>query len=554
MKNKGIWLIGFLSIAFLTIPFLFAYLLVLGKISVSQNLFLYLIIFVVSLLFALSFTKLLVKKVDEGTKNLLLLFFGACIVTYAVIILLITYSNYSRMVSQSIDVFYYHQVVWQLSEFKIPYLYKFNTPLFAAWSQHFEPILYLIAPVYWFIKSTTVLMILQAIIFLSGGVPIYLTVKKILGSRFIGMSLVFSYLAFEGTQFGIAYGFHPIMLFPAIFFWMYYFYTQKRIKLYFLFVILSLFVKEEVAFIMIFWGIYVFLFKKDRRIGLSTLTLGLLWYLLCFLIIFPKFNPGGFGYWGQYSQQGSTGVLGIVQFGASHPLDFLKTLISPSYKIDTIFQSLGSFGYLPLLFPPSLIILFPSLMEKLLSSGIAAINGTHYSAALTGATVVSVIESIHFFLKRKFLSRFSREVYLFLGLFIFYIALFFNLLYGYYAFSLFPTAIRTAFILNGTVVDPSDQNLIMLDQAMNAIPKEASISAQYQIVPHMKRDFKLLNDIPNENENADYVLVDVSLPPPILTKAEVLNKYLEDLTKNKKYKILGSRDGIVLYKRFDSAF
>lgn len=536
------------SAVFLLIPFAFAYLVVLGKISTSQNIPLYIGIFITSLLFAGILSRLLIQKIELETKNLLLLIFGLCVVSYAIFILLITYSNYSRMVSPSIDVFYYHQVVWQLSEFKIPYLYRFSQSLYPAWSQHFEPILYLISPFYWLVKDAAVLMILQAAVFVSGALPIYLTVKRRFGSRFLGTSIAFSYLAFGGTQFGIAYGFHPIMLFPTVFLWMYYFYLQKNIKLYFLFVILSLFVKEEVAFIMIFWGIYLLVFKKDK-LGLLTSILGLLWYLLCFSVIFPKFSAGGFGYWGQYDVQGATGVFGIFQFVFFHPLKFLKTLITPSYKIDTIFQSFGSFGYLPLLFPPSIVILFPSLMEKLLSSGIAAINGTHYSAALTGTTLVSMFESLLFLTKRNLLARYIQNKNIFFGLFIFYIALFFNLIFGYYAFSLFPTAVRTAFVLDGNIVDPSEQNLNLLDQAIASIPKNATVAVEYEIATHMNRDYKLITTIPNKNEDADYVLVDASLPPPTLTKAEDINNYLFDLVKTKKYKVNGSLDGITLLKK-----
>lgn len=543
------------SILFLAFPFLYFYLRIWYRYSILTNeLFTYLVIAVLGILFSLFITKQLNKNVREELKNGLLLLFAGLVIFYGIFIFLITVSNYNRMVSQSIDVQYFHEVAWQLSEFKVPYLYGWDKPIYAAWSQHFAPILFFISPIYWFIKTAGMLMVIQALIFISGTIPIYLTSKNYLRSRLIGLSLLFAYLAFGGTQFGIAYGFHEIMLFPTIFLWMYYFYIQKRIKLYLLFVLLSLFVKEEVSFIMIFWGIYLFLFKKDRLLGSVTMTLGIFWYILCFSIIFPKFNPGGFGYWGQYTQTNDTGVLGIIIYAVSNPLGFLKTLVTPSFKIDTFFQSFGSFGFLLFLFPPSFIIVIPSLLEKLLSSGIAAMNGTHYSAALTGVTLVATIESIYKIQRRKYFTNFIGNINVFIGIFLFYLALFFNMLYGYYAFSLIPNANRTGYRVGNVFVEPSDQNLLLLSRVIDAIPKQASVSAQYQIVPHIHKSFTLVDNIPHEPESADYVLVDTQLPPPVLTDTSIINKYLEKLDQNKNYQLVVNNLGVVLFKRVDSKF
>lgn len=555
MKNISTPLTIFISALFLAIPYLYFYLRIWYNHSIfTNNLFTYFFITTLGILFSLFIAKQLNRRFGEESKNGLLFIFAGIVILYGSFLFLMTISNYNRMVSQSIDVYYYHQVVWQLSEFKAPYLYGWDKPIYAAWSQHFEPILIFITPIYWLIKVAGVLMVIQTLVFISGTIPIYLTAKNYLHSRIIGLSLAFAYLAFGGTQFGIAYGFHPIMFFPTIFLWMYYFYIQKRIKLYLLFVVLSLFVKEEVSFIMIFWGIYLFLFKKDRLIGSITMALGILWYILCFSIIFPKFNPGGFGYWGQYAQTNGTGVLGVIMHAVSNPLDFLKTLITPSFKIDTFFQSFGSFGFLIFLFPPSFIIVLPSLLEKLLSSGIAAMNGTHYSAALTGITLVATIEAIYNIGRKKYLTKFVSNIHLFTGVFIFYLALFFNMLYGYYAFSLIPNTHRTGYPVGNVSVEPSDKNLLLLSRVIDTIPKQASVSAQYQIVPHINKPFTLVREIPNANENADYILVDTQLPPPVLTDIQIINKYLEALDQNKNYQLVVNNLGVVLFKKINTKF
>jgi uncharacterized membrane protein len=165
-------------------------------------------------------------------------------------------------------------------------------------------------------------MLAQAAAAISGAVPIYLTAKHFLKTRSLGLALSFAYLSFSGLQ----YGFHEILFFPPLFLWAYYFYLHKKVKLYLLFIILSLFVKEEVSFIVIFWSVYLLIIKKDKLLGGITGALGIAWYFLCFNIIFPYFNKGlnGFGYWGQYDTDGGSGLLGIIQSMFFSHLVFLR--------------------------------------------------------------------------------------------------------------------------------------------------------------------------------------------------------------------------------------
>ncbi len=542
VKNKKLSIVYVgVVLLFLTIPFGYFYLNYYHKTIFDNSAFTYLLIVTLSILFALFMSKRFIKNVRGDIKEAFFRLFIIAISIYASFLFLMTISNYNRMVSQSIDVQYYHTELWKLSAFQIPSY---------EWSQHFEPILFFLAPLYWVVKIAGILMLLQVLIFISGVIPLYLTVKKHIHSRFIGLSLAFAYLAFGGTQFGIAYGFHPIMFFPTIFMWMYYFYCEKRIKLYLLFVLLSLFVKEEVAFIMLFWGVYLLFIKRDRMLGAATVVFGLIWYIVCFKIIFPIYaGGGGFGYWGQYNQTQGVGIIGLSKFVILQPLDFLKTLVTPSFKIDTFFQSFGSFGFLLFLFPQSFIIVLPSLLEKLLSNNIAAMNGTHYSAALTGVTLVATIETLSSISKNKYLLKYVVNINIFLGILIFYMALFFNMLYGYYAFSLMPTVHRTGYVVGNAVIDPSEENLTLLSHIIDTIPEQASIAAQDQIIPHIHKHFTLIRDIPNNNENSDYVLVDTQLPPPVLKDTRLLNQYLEGLDKNKKYQLIFNNLGIALFKK-----
>lgn len=501
--------------------------------------------YVIFIIFGIFLSFLLVKATknikNQETKKIIFVTISGLIILYALFLLLMTMSRFVNFVSEAIDVEYYHFTIWQLANFKTPLIWEgSNIPV---WSQHFEPILFFLVPIYWIIKSTTLLMAIQALIVISGAIPIYLSAKEYLKSRFLGLGLAFAYLSFGGLQFGFAYGFHPIMFFPTIFIWAYYFYIRKNLKLYYIFIVLSLFVKEEAAFIVLFWSIYLLIFKRDRQIAIISGVLSIIWYLLCFNIIFPHYNNGnGFVYWGQYNQQEGTGIAGVVKFAFLKPFDFIATLFSPGYKIDMMLATFGSFSFLLFLHPPSLLIIIPSLAEKLLSSGIAGANGTHYSAAITGVTVVATIESIAYIIKSKYLHNIIIDRKRFLGFLIFFLAFSSTVFFGYIGYSPLPSS-RNSIYEAGLTND--NENLLL--QIIGSIPETASVSAQYQIAPHINKPLDKIKSGPTENEKSDYVIVDTQLHP-VLTTGKELNNRLEELNNNKDYEIIINSLGIVVYK------
>ncbi|KKU64272.1 MAG: hypothetical protein UX87_C0007G0012 [Candidatus Amesbacteria bacterium GW2011_GWA1_47_16] len=521
---------GFWLIAFLILPAVLYYSAFYSgsnavKYAVNNHAELFYLLFIVS---ALLFSTIVNRSwLDKGhlSPNLKFYLLGMLkllIVFYGVFLVLNTLARYASFRSEAIDVMFFKTEMWKLAHLQIP-VYE--------WSQHFSPFLFLLAPFYRLSSTGGMLMLLQAAAVVSGAIPLYLTAVYRLKSQWLGSALAFSYLAFGGLQFGYAYGFHEIMFLPPLFFWTYYFYTSGKIKKYFLFLLLSLAVKEEVSLIVIFWGLYL-LFKKNYRYAAGTIIAGILWYVLCFKIIFPFFNQdAGFGYWGQYP--GGNGIAGLIRFAVLHPLEFFSTLTSPKYKLDTIVHSFGSFAFLSFLYPPSLIVAIPSLLEKLLSSDIAAKNGFHYSSAITAVILVSVMESLTAVLKK--------EQRLFFGLVIIYAAVSANILYGYHALS--P-------LLFGREGGLNELQLHILNKTISSIPAQASVSAQYYIRPHISKPYWKTSDAISENETADYAIINLDLPQ-IMSEQETLQKNAKRLIEDDRYEIVVNSEGTVLFKRRD---
>lgn len=496
----------------------------------------YIVIICISSILALLFVKSSWRKTSFH-KFPALIIAASALAAYSAYLIFITVIRYYNFESEVIDLSYYHIAVWQLSEFHIPRIWDIPSRL--VWDDHFEPILLFFVPVYWIVKNSVVLFFLQAVIVISGVIPICLIAKEKFKDKFIGISLSFAYLFFSGLQMGYAYGFHPIVLFPPFFFWTYYFLEKKNIRLYFLLLLITLLIKEEVAFTAMVLGLYILLFKKQRKVALATIAIGVVWYVLCFNIIFPYFSNGrGFVHLGQYGELGADGMAGLVKNIFLKPQLFFSTLITPLDKIDTLLHSFGPFGFILFLVPQTWLFVIPALLEKLLSFDIARLNGFHYSAVVAGVTVIATIESLVYILKQKFLFLTACTNVRFWAIFIFFVAFMVNMFYGYRPFSF--SSVNMQISLPDHV--KSVYKLISL------LPIDASVSAQYQIAPHVVRPYGKILPAPRLNEDSDYVLLDLNVPL-VLTTIDNYKRYFDGLVGDKKYKLIYKNDNVLLFKK-----
>jgi uncharacterized membrane protein len=534
-----------LVILFLIFPFFYFFQLhSLQVFFLSTPAAVYPVIIVSGLLLAFCVDNSPLKKMLRETKNFIFISAATLVVLYAILLFILTIVRFKSLISQAVDVNYFNQVIWQLSEFKIPYLWSLDKSVFSAWSQHFSPILIFLAPVYWVIPNDIMLMVIQALAALTGAIPVYLIGKRFLKSRSIGLVLSFAYLSFGGLQYGFDYGFHEILFFPVLFLWSYYFYLKKNTRLYLLFIILSLFVKEEASFIVIFWAIYLFAVKRDWKPAIMTCVLGIIWYIVCFDIVFPYFNKGnGFGYWGQYATQGGSGIIGIVLATLTKPLQFFQTLVTPADKIDMMFETFGQFAFLFLLFPPSIIIIFPSLMEKLLSTGIAMANGAHYSAAITAVVVVATLEAIPRIYHYRFVDSLVHNKNIFFSVLIFYMAYSSAIFYGYIGFS--PMLL---FEHNVYEQGLTPDNSLLLSKIIESLPRNATVGAQAQVAAQIPIYYKDLSLWPAGLEgDEDFIIIDTQVLPVGASGAQY-NTYLNDFIKKKNYKMIVDEAGIYVFE------
>lgn len=188
-----------------------------------------------------------------------------------------------------------------------PLVYTSADGSFSRLAGHAEVIYLLIAPLYAFWPNPQLLLIIQAVLFALGAIPVYRLAMRHLNDRFAARCLSLIYLLFPTALTSVLFDFHgdtlamPLLLFllDAL--------DQKAWVRYGVLTALVLMCKVYLAIPVACIGLYLMLWGGERRIGAITLGSAVLYGALLFFVIRPIFamavevaGQGVSGYIGQY--------------------------------------------------------------------------------------------------------------------------------------------------------------------------------------------------------------------------------------------------------------
>jgi len=278
---------------------------------------------------------------------LLVFIFGSVYSTYSIV-------RHLKMETFAFDLGIYDQIIW---------LFGHGRPLFSSllevhpWADHFTPTLLLLSPLYWLWDNVIILLVFQAFFSCLGAIPIYLLAKKKLNNEIVSIVIAFGYLAFWGIQNAIAFDFHPIMLATTLLAYIFWFYENKKFKLFWLTILLILGLQENFFLLMAAYGIFLVFRFRDWKRGGALFLGGLGIFGILVTVIMP-----GFGQTFTYApihlkKIGEMGVIGGIG-------EIINLMINPSSKLEVMYYSLASFGFLPLLSPVSWILLLEEFGQR----------------------------------------------------------------------------------------------------------------------------------------------------------------------------------------------
>jgi uncharacterized membrane protein len=473
------------------------------------------------------------------------LWLGVMVGTYLIYFLLLTLTSHAAFRTSALDLGIYDQVVWNTAHGRVleysaeP---KHGTSFLAT---HLQPILVLLAPLYWLWSDVRGLIVLQTVAIAASALPVYLLASWQWGSPRAALALVFAYLMYPALQAVNGFVFHPesfepLLLLSAL---LLFEVTRNRLKirwptgrtasaLLIVVLILALAVKEDVALILIAAGLYLFIFRKERRFGLGLMSGAALWFGIGMFGVMPLFRAGKLSpFFSRYSHLGDT-PLAIGRTLLTHPGVVAASLLTPSNGT-MLLSLLLPLAMLPLLDLGVLLVAAPVLLAYALSNDplMQRMEQFQYAAPIIPVVTAAAIYGLGRWRKHSGLARLLPVA----------LAVLLACSLIYQSARGFTPLSR---LFNWPVVGEHQR---IGNSLMQQIPPDAPLVVQDSLYPHLSQREAISFLWPQDNW-AEYILLDVS--DPRLHNGNNLSAWLRDqIEQRTDYGLIASEDGYVLMKR-----
>ena len=342
------------------------------------------------------------------------------IIVYLTFFSYVTVKRHNNLNSSYYDLAIMDQTVYNTSKGRILELTDpEGTANFKRMAIHNDIILAILAPFYYLYQGPETLLVIQTIILALGAIPLYLLAVKVLGSRLLGLIFSFVYLMYPPLQNANLFDFHAVTLATSFLIFMIYFVNVKKYILSFIFFLLAIISKEQVALTTAMYGIYLLFTKrnfneKSKEILFPVIIIltSIIWFTLSIWVIIPYFRQGPHFALSRYKDFGDTPAAVITGL-LLKPQLFIKQLVNAD-NLKYLFQLLAPLAFLPLFAPIYFFVLLPELAINLLSSHwqMKTID-LHYTAVITPFIIIAAV-----FGSKKIISKFKSISFVKLGILI----------------------------------------------------------------------------------------------------------------------------------------
>lgn len=501
------------------------------------------------------------------------------IIAYTVVFSYYTILKYNAFRAYAWDLGIFNQAFWTtLHDGKLFYytVELFVNPSGNFMGSHFSPILFLMLPVYYLHPAPETLLAFQSFILALGALPLYYFTKETLNHRTAAVAFVLAYLIYPPLHGVNWFDFHVQAFLPVLFFSTMYSLKKGKWLLYFMFILLSLSVAENVPFVVVSIGLYCFwLYRKqvvqiikekklsDKRVLIPILTIAIavFWFLFA-LWIKRTYFPIDPDYSHFYKAVDNWSVLGIQDDPVRLPL---YIILHPWKVLDaTVYDAYVKLVYIILLFGPlqflsfknaKTIIVFVWLGPALLSNYPPYyLIGSHLPAYVIAFIFLAAVEAASDKNEKQYAAKLKPYIKNILIL---------SLLFSIFISPLSPllTTFRNNPLSFSDYQLPSiTSHELMLQTIVNHVPKNTSVLTQNNIFPHFSSRINayvypiglVLERAPpdkmnwylnNLTQKSEYILVDN------VTDSHTASLVIDRIENNQSHGLYAFADGIYLFKR-----
>lgn len=451
------------------------------------------------------------------------------------------------------DLAYFNKAIFDYSEFRLNEYDIWWTDLKYTLGDHFEPIMFIIAPLRYIFGQYTLLLV-QIFAILFGGYGAFVFVRHRTGTAWLPHLAMIHYLSIWGIYAALAFDYHNNVVGAMFLPWLAHYFGKGNYKAAGVFLLLLLMSKENMAI----WAVFIMLglmlhYRRDRlklKVGGAFVVFSGLYFLFAMKVVLPAFQPEGVEYQHfKYSVLGE-GFGDAIKTLITRPLYAFKMLYTNHFpeephldplKVELYQMILYSGGIVLLVRPQYLLMALPIIGQKVFSDkpGTWGINN-HYCIELVPILSLAVFGWI---LKRE-------KPKLQYGLAIGVVLL--TLGSTFYSFKARHTPFYRS--VNQNVISwnhwkQDEISLIRLRKALDLVPDRVPVSASNTILPHLAMRDKAYM-FPRVDD-AEYVVVarDYACYPsnPDEVKAKVIEMQAEGI-----WETLMDEGKVVVLKRISN--
>lgn len=412
-----------------------------------------------------------------------------------------------RALDTGYDLGIYNQVVWNIAHGRF-----FQTTLVyetAGAYDHFEPILALIAPIYWLLPDARVLLVIQALALALGAVPIYLYARHRFAEIGVTSALIALlppaiYLVYPPLHAANLNDFHEVALLPPLLGMALFGLLTGRRRVLWIFLALCLLIKEDITVTVLAFGVYIALLRPagfTRRDGVILSVLALMWGVLVLKVFYPAMTHGmPYPFVGRrYSWLGASPEQAL-QGMATQPALVLERILQPQ-KLRFLFQLFAPLLFLPLLGWPIIFLAAPVFVYLMMSDYQPQWSiGSYYNPPLLAflffATIHATARIAGWAGRRRWRSQPVLASLLSLVLVV---------VVG--AFVVWGRGPDRYFFVPASIAQPPRAKAA--EQLIAQIPSDASVSAEWWVVPRLSQRQRIYTLLARPVEPPEYRVVEL---------------------------------------------
>ena len=535
----------------------------------------------------------------------LIILFGVIFINLAVG-LRINVFRYNNFDFGKFDLGNMTQMVWNTLHGRLLYLTDYFGANMPRWAMsHVDPILLLFVPIFAVFQHPLTLVFSQMILIVFSSLIIYKIALLELDSKFAAATLGTAFLFYPAIGYiNSQTGFHGVSAVIPFFLGAFYIFelmyksqifTKRNIIIFWILLVLTMSGKEQLALYVLMYGLFILLCRpgeKTKKIAISMMGVSLVWFVLAFFVIIPRFAHHRVAGYEEFSR--SIGVevdpkrdIALPNyflsrydaFGDSYLGVIVNVLLDHRMAIRVIFggerpenlqRTFTPVLFLPLLHPGTFMMAVPDMAINYLTSaggiGTAEIEN-HRISMIIPVLFISTIFAISFISKN--LKKIGDWVKVILPTAVLISCVVTAFKYNSPIYLWLEQAVRKRVgaayeedplredLKVGDVVkiaDLDNKDVLCSQKMVNMIPDEASVSGPDYLGAHlsMRETYAIFPALWN---SADYVIVDVFLRK-ILTildlDTNIVRDVVEDLIKSDIYKLTTGCGNLFLFEKVDS--